>query len=126
MTKFRRITRIPRLVLRAFVMEGRETKQMVQVFVRQGGGRLLPSTVLPPTEAELQQARDQLKDLPRFIPFFMLLSLPVPGVTEGYVLLAVSLEKWSRSRVILLPSNFRRVFDREKTRGHDHQQPAST
>lgn len=115
MTQLRRITRIPRLMLRAFVMEGKETKQMVQVFVRQGRGRFLPATTLPPTEAELQQAREQLRDLPRFIPFFMLLGLPVPGVAEGYVLLAVSLEKWSQSRVVLLPSNFRHVFTRSRT-----------
>ena len=118
MTKFRRITRIPRLMLRAFVEEGMETKQMVQVFVRQGKGRFMRSTDLPPTEAEKQQAMDQLKDLPRFLPFFMLLSLPVPGVTEGYVLLAVTLEKWSRSRVILLPSNFRKVFQKDNLRGN--------
>ncbi len=97
-------------MLKAFVMEGIETKQMVQVFVRQGKERLLRTSDNPPTEQEKQQAMDQLKDLPRFLPFFMLLSMPLPGVTESYVLLAVTLEKWSGSRVTLLPSNFRNVF----------------
>jgi hypothetical protein len=114
MTRFRRITRVPRLMLRAFVMEGMETRQMAQTFLRQGRGWWTGSTEVSPTEAEKQQAMEQLKDLPRFIPFFMLLSMPVPGVTESYVLLAVTLEKWSRSRVSLLPSNFRQVFQREK------------
>lgn len=114
MTRFRRITRVPRLMLKAFVMEGIETKQMVQVFVRQGKDRLLRSSNNPPTEEEKQQAMAQLKDLPRFIPFVMLLSMPVPGVTESYVLLAVTLEKLSGSRLTLLPSNFRNVFRREK------------
>ncbi|MEO6037272.1 MAG: hypothetical protein ABIQ93_02590 [Saprospiraceae bacterium] len=116
MTQFRRITRVPRLMLRAFVMEGIETKQMARTFLRQGKGRWLRSKEVPPTEAEKQQAMEQLRDLPRFIPFFMLLSMPLPGVTESYVLLAVTLEKWSRSRVTLLPSNFRQVFAREKAR----------
>ena len=114
MTKFRRITRVPRLMLRAFVMEGIETKQMVQIFVRQGRNHLLRSSHNPPTEQEKQQAIAQLKDLPRFLPFFMLLGMPVPGVTESYVLLAVTLEKWSGSRVTLLPSNFRHVFQRSR------------
>ncbi len=114
MTRFRIITRVPRLMLKAFVMEGIETKQMVQVFVRQGKDRLLDSFDNPPTELEKQQAMEQLKDLPRFLPFFMLLSMPLPGVTESYVLLAVTLEKLSGSRVTLLPSNFRNVFRREK------------
>lgn len=114
MTKFRRITRVPRLMLRAFVMEGIETKQMVQVFVRQGRNRLLRSTTNPPTPQEKEQAMAQLKDLPRFLPFFMLLTMPLPGVTESYVLLAVTLEKWSGSRVTLLPSNFRNVFRRDR------------
>ncbi len=114
MTKFRRITRVPRLMLKAFVMEGIETKQMVQVFVRQGKDRFMDSFDNPPTEQEKQEAMAQLKDLPRFLPFVMLLSMPLPGVTESYVLLAVTLEKLSGSRVTLLPSNFRNVFRREK------------
>ena len=104
-------------MLRALVMEGLETKQMAHTFLRQGKGWLVGSTDVPPTEVEKQQAMEQLKDLPRFIPFFMLLSMPVPGVTESYVLLAVTIEKWSRSRVTLLPSNFRHVFQRDKPQG---------
>jgi len=95
-------------------MEGIETKQMVEVFVRQGKDRFMDSFDNPATEQEKQEAMAQLKDLPRFLPFFMLLSMPVPGVTESYVLLAVTLEKLSGSRVTLLPSNFRNVFRREK------------
>ncbi len=112
-------------MLRAFVMEGKETKQMALTFLKQSKGLWQGDAHVPPTEEEKQQAMAQLKDLPRFIPFVMLLSFPVPGVTESYVLLAVSLEKWSRSRVTLLPSNFRRVFQKEKPRASKHPVPVA-
>ncbi len=102
-------------MLRAFVMEGKETKQMALTFIQQSKGLWQGDAHVPPSEEEMQQAKAQLKDLPRFLPFVMLLSFPVPGVTESYVLLAVTLEKLSRSRVTLLPSNFRHVFHRKNS-----------
>ncbi|TNE58472.1 MAG: hypothetical protein EP344_09930 [Bacteroidetes bacterium] len=115
-TQFRRIIRFPRKMLWALFMEGVETKQMVHTYARHHAGRLLLiSKQKQPTEEELQKAREQLRDIPRFLPFFVVIVVPAPGVTEGYAFLAVTLERWLGDRISLLPSQFRSVFQKEKT-----------
>lgn len=110
-THFRRIIRFPRMMLWAFLMEGVETKQMLHVYARYGRGKLLFFTKTnDPTPEELQKAKEQLKDIPRFLPFFIVVVVPAPGVTEGYALLAITLEKWLGRRISLLPSQFRKVL----------------
>jgi hypothetical protein len=114
-TQFKRIIRFPRMLLWALFMEGVETKQMVHTYARHHAGRLLLiSKSRRPTEAELQQAREQLRDIPRFLPFFVIIVVPAPGVTEGYALLAITLERWLGERISLLPSHLRKVFQKEK------------
>jgi len=44
----------------------------------------------------------------------MCIAVPLPGVTEGYVVLAVTLESWLGHKVSLLPSQIRGVFKRLK------------
>ncbi|MCC6724330.1 MAG: hypothetical protein IT258_07445 [Saprospiraceae bacterium] len=113
-SRIRRAARVPRMMFWAFVMEGIETKNMVRTFVKQGKGQLLLSKQEePPTEDEIREAMEQLKDLPKFLPFFVFIAVPVPGVTEGYVLLAVSIEKILGERFSLLPSHFRKIFSRK-------------
>lgn len=113
-TRFKKITRIPRMMLWAFVMEGVETKQMIQTFALKGKTHLrISDPAKGPTEEEMRKAIQQLRDLPRFLPFFVLIVAPMPGVTEGYVLLAVSLEKFMGKKVRLLPSHFRKIFQKE-------------
>lgn len=114
--KLREIARIPRRLLWAMVMEGVDTTRMLQVFSRHGTGKLLK---LPadrqPTEAELAEAIAQLKEIPRFLPFFVVVLVPVPGVTESYALVAITLEKWLGDRFRLLPSRFKHIFSEEKS-----------
>lgn len=111
-TQFRRVVRFPQKMLWAFLMEGVETKQMLHTYARYGRGKLLFFTKTnDPTAEELQQAREQLKDLPRFLPFFVVIVVPAPGVTEGYALLAITLEKWLGHRISLLPSQFRNILN---------------
>jgi len=99
------------MMLWAFLMEGVETKQMLHVYARYGRGKLLFFTKTnDPTPEELQKAKEQLKDIPRFLPFFIVVVVPAPGVTEGYALLAITLEKWLGRRISLLPSQFRKVL----------------
>lgn len=62
-----------------------------------------------PSEEEIAAAFDQIKDLPKFLPFFSLVFFPVPGITEMYILLAYSIEKLSGETVRLLPSNFSKM-----------------
>lgn len=113
--RLRRVVRVPRMMFWAFMMEGIETKNMVRTFVKQGKGQLLLSKQSePPTEEEIKEALAQLKDLPKFLPFFVFIAVPVPGVTEGYVLLAVTLEKYLGQKFSLLPSHFRQVFEKKK------------
>ena len=72
-TQFRRLIRFPRMLLWALFLEGVETKQMLHTYARHGAGKLLLiSKHKQPTEEELQQAKAQLKDIPRFLPFFVI------------------------------------------------------
>lgn len=113
-SNLRRVARVPRMMFWAFMMEGIETKKMVQTFVKQGQGRLLLfKKSEPPTEQEIREAIEQLKDLPKFLPFFVFITVPVPGVTESYVLLAVTLEKWLGQKFSLLPTHFRKIFQKK-------------
>lgn len=112
--QFRRLIRFPRQLLWALFMEGVETKQMLHIYARQGAGKLLLiSKHRKPSEEELLRAKEQLKDIPRFLPFFVIIVVPAPGITEGYALLAVTLEKWLGHRISLLPSQMRTVFQKK-------------
>lgn len=105
---------MPRKMLWAMVMEGVETTRMVKTFAKQGSGklRLIPSHKNP-TEEELQQAVEQLKDIPRFLPFFVVVVVPVPGMVEGYAVVALTLERWLGDKMKLLPSQFRHLMKPE-------------
>ena len=103
--KLRKIIGFQRKVLWALLLEGVETKQMLHAFLREGRGRLLVSFKSKnPSPEELKKAVEQLKDIPRFLPFFIVVVVPLPGVTESYALLAVSLEKWLGHKFRFLPS----------------------
>jgi len=122
-TQFKRIIRFPRMLLWALFMESVETKQMVHTYARHGAGKLLLiSKHKQPTKEELQQAHKQLRDIPRFLPFFVIIAVPAPGVTEGYALLAITLERWLGERISLLPSHLRDVFRKEKKRKEEADQ----
>lgn len=112
--KIRKILRFPRRMLWALLLEGVETHKMMRTFVKAGRGKLLMSTNHKPTEEEMQQAVEQLKDLPRFLPFVIVIAAPVPGIIEGYTLLAISLEKFLGNRVSLLPSRVRQIFHKHR------------
>ena len=107
---FKKVVRLPGKMLWALFLEGVETKQMITTFARHGGGKLVRVQSRRPSEEEMQQAREQLRDLPKFLPFFVFIVVPLPGVTEGYALIAITLENWLGSKVSLLPSQIRKVF----------------
>ena len=95
-------------------MEYRETIEMANVFgqvlrhqLRMGKEPRLPS------EEEIAQAIDQLKDIPKFLPFFTFIFMPVPGITEAYILLAYSIEKMTGNTLRLLPTHFSRMVKRK-------------
>ena len=115
---FRRAIRLPRRLLWALFMEGVETKEMIQTYAKHGRGKLLVRMAHDmPTEEEMRKAKEQLRDLPKFLPFFVLVVVPLPGVTEGYALVAITIENWLGSKVNLLPSQFRKVFEKEEESG---------
>ncbi|MDO8972300.1 MAG: hypothetical protein Q7U74_16510, partial [Saprospiraceae bacterium] len=67
--KLRDITKLPRKMVWAMVMEGVETTRMVKVFARHGTGKLrLTPAHRNPTPEQLKEAVEQLKDIPRFLP----------------------------------------------------------
>jgi len=96
-------------------MEAVETRDMANTF-----GRLLAAKLKInkkgelPTEQEIREAISQLKDIPRFLPFFTVVFLPVPGITEAYIFLAVTLEKLSKGTISLLPSQISKVVRGKK------------
>lgn len=67
-----------------------------------------------PTEQELKAAFTQLKDVPKFLPFFTVFFVPVPGLTESYILLAYTIERLTGNSIRLLPSNFSRIIKERK------------
>lgn len=102
-------------MLWAMVMEGVETTRMMKVFARKGTGKLrITPAHRNPTPEELREAVEQLKDIPRFLPFFVVVVVPVPGMAEGYALVALTLERWLGDRMKLLPSRFRGLLDTEE------------
>jgi hypothetical protein len=112
--KLREVIRLPRRMLWAVVMEGMETTRMMQVFARHGTGKLrLTPSHRRPTPEEMKAALEQLKDIPRFLPFFVVVVVPLPGVTEGYALAAVTLERWLGDRFRLLPNRMRDAIQPE-------------
>jgi hypothetical protein len=117
MKQFNKFAHYPKLVFTAFWQESAETTKMFQTFLREGRGRILVSTKSKnPSSEELQAAYAQLRDLPRFLPFFVVIIAPLPGVTEGYALVAITLEKWMGHKFHFLPSEFRKVFHKELER----------
>ena len=122
--KLRKIIRYQRQVLWAFLVEGKETKDMLRIFLREGRGRLLVSfKSRNPSPEELKTAVEQLKDIPRFLPFFIVIVVPVPGVTESYTLLAVTLEKWLGHKFRLLPSAISKAI-RNKNEAPGDEKPS--
>ena len=55
---------------------------------------------------ELEEAWIQVSDLPKILPFFIIFFLPVPGIVEVYLAAVIALEKLSKGRVKLLPTQF--------------------
>ena len=102
-------------MLWGLVMEGAETRHMLKVFARHGSGKFrFMRTRSQPTPEEMGAAVEQLKDIPRFLPFFVIVVVPLPGVVEGYALVALTLETMAGQRVRLLPSQFSQILRRDK------------
>lgn len=92
-------------------MEAMETRDMAVVFGRILSRRLgISGQQELPSEEEIKAAIEQLKDIPKFLPFFSFIFMPVPGITEMYILLAFSLEKLSKGTISLLPSQVRKAI----------------
>ena len=120
--KLRDIRKLPRRMLWAMVMEGVETTRMVKVFARHGTGKLrITPAHRNPTSEELREAVEQLKDIPRLLPFFVVVLVPVPGIAEGYALVALTMERWVGKRMKFLPSQFRQLLkpEEKKAEGPD-------
>ncbi len=109
--KFRKITRLPRKFLWAVVLEGVDAGRMMNTYARHGTGKLrLTPAHRHPTEEELKEAAEQLKNTTRFLPFFVAAIIPVPGIVQGYVLVMISLERYLGDNIKLLPTRFRNLF----------------
>lgn len=96
---------------KATKMEYEETVDMANTFGLLLQNQLgLSKNPRIPSEEEIAFAFEQLKDIPKFLPFFTMIFVPVPGITELYILTAYSIEKLSGRAIRLLPSNFSRMI----------------
>jgi hypothetical protein len=96
-------------------LEALETRDMATTFGKLLATRLkISKNGELPDEQEIKEALHQLKDIPKFLPFFTMVFLPVPGITEAYIFLAVTLEKLSKGSISLLPSQISKVVQGKK------------
>ena len=96
-------------------LEAVETRDMASTFGKILAAKLrLSKNRKLPDEQEIKEAINQLKDLPKFLPFFTVVFLPVPGITEAYIFLAVTLEKLSKGTISLLPSQVSKIMRGKK------------
>ncbi len=109
--RFKKLTRLPRQILRAIVMEGVGTGRMLHTYVRHGGRKLnLTPTHRHPSSEELRVAGEQLSDVPRSLVFIAVVLIPIPGFVGGYAVMAVAAERLMGDRIKLLPTRFRHFF----------------
>lgn len=98
-------------LLGALKDESLETRDMALTF-----GKLLQMKLRMreredmPSQQEIHAAIQQLKDIPRFAPFFSVIVFPVPGITEMYTLLALGIEEMTDHRIKLLPNSISRAI----------------
>jgi hypothetical protein len=96
-------------------LEAVETKDMAITFGRVLAAKLhLNKNGELPDDQEIKEAISQLKDIPKFLPFFSMMFLPVPGITEAYIFLAFGLEKLSGGSISLLPTQIGKVVRGER------------
>lgn len=99
---------------KASYLEYQETVEMASII-----GKLLKAQLSKtdpkklPSEEEIAYALEQIKDLPRFLPFFSIMFMPVPGITELYILLACSIERLTGDNLKLLPSQFSKLVKKK-------------
>jgi len=97
-------------IFNAFRMEYVETKAMINTFKGLLKKRFLHQEEIIITEKEQEEAYAQLWDLPKFLPFFIIAFLPIPGIIEIYLVFAFSLEKTFGAKINLLPSQLKKVL----------------
>ena len=60
-----------------------------------------------PTKEELDEALNQLKDIPKLLPYaIVMLATPIPGSSTMYTVFAYFLKKRSNGKINLLPDSF--------------------
>jgi len=101
-------------IAHAFQMEYVETKAMVATFNSLMRQQFLQEKDIIVSEQEIEEAYAQLWDLPKFLPFFIIAFLPIPGIIEIYLVFAFSLEKAFGAKINLLPSQLKKVLQENR------------
>jgi hypothetical protein len=116
--KASKVKDISKNVIGAFKKEGSETSDMLSVFNRQLRKKLnLKSRKDMPTKQELDEALNQLKDIPKLLPFVLvMLTTPIPGSSTMYTIFAYFLKKKSNGKINLLPDSFNDVLSTSNDR----------
>lgn len=108
-----------------FIHEGQETKQMAEVFFKMLEQKLkLNERNEPPSEEEVKEALEQLKDVGR-IGFFASFSL-LPGGAFSLLGLELLARKFGIKNFSFLPSSFRKKFDQNTDNKSPREQPGKT
>lgn len=107
---------ISKNLIAAFKHEGLETKDMISVFNRQLRKKLnLKSRSDNPSPEELRDALNQLKDIPKLLPYAaIMLTAPIPGSSTLYTVFAYYLNKKTDGKINILPDSFEDVLNIDK------------
>lgn len=96
-------------IIRALRDEWRQTKSMAFTYYR----------LLRYKKQICKKCRDtaklQLYDIPKFLPFLIILFFPLPGITELYLGFAIVITKLSNGRFLILPSEFNAIVISKKS-----------
>lgn len=98
----------------AFQMEAIKTQMMLDTYSQVIWCKWANQPVcVHPHASQIQQAKRQLLDLPKFLPFLGVIFLPLPGITELYILVAIAIERQLKGKISLLPEQLKKLLDKE-------------
>jgi hypothetical protein len=102
-------------LMNAFQMEAIETQMMISTYSQLIRSKWFNEKKCNfPNDLQMEQAKNQLLDLPKFLPFVGIFFLPLPGVIELYLISVIALERHLNGKVSLLPSQFRKMFNQNE------------
>lgn len=68
----------------------------------------------PPSDDEIKKALKDLLDVPKIAPLVaIILTVPIPGTSIGYLVVMNSLKKITKDKIDLIPKRFGEIFEED-------------